>query len=171
MEYNLCWVNGMEHSFPPLVGDECRVLILGSLPGIKSLEAQQYYAHPQNRFWRLMFGILGAEFSDDYEKRKALLLEHHIALWDVVKCADREGSLDGNIRNQTPNEIPRLLEEHPKIRLILFNGAFAFNNYKKYFGIPALPYKKLLSTSPACAGRDQARLQMWKDALAEIIGR
>ena len=162
-------VKQMEHSFPPLVDKDCRALILGSLPGVKSLEEQQYYAHPQNRFWRIMFSLLGEDFSTDYEKRKSLLLEHHIALWDVVKCADREGSLDGHIRNQIPNDIPGLLEEHPKIRLLLFNGAFAFNNYKKYFGTPTLPYKKLLSTSPACAGRDEQRLTMWREALLPAL--
>lgn len=150
----------MEHSFPPLADENSRLLILGSLPGVKSLEAQQYYAHPQNRFWRIMFAVLGGEFSTDYEKRTSLLLANGVALWDVVKCAERQGSLDGNIKRQTPNDIPQLLAEHTGITRIIFNGSFAYTNYKKFFGEPVLPYKKLLSTSPACAGRDEERFEM-----------
>lgn len=155
----------MEYSFSPLVDEKSRILILGSLPGLKSLELNQYYAHPQNRFWKIMFAIFDTPLSNDYSIRCSLLLSNHIALWDVLKCADRKGSSDGNIRNQIPNDIPLLLKEHPNISFIIYNGSCAFSNFKKYFGQPPLRYKHLLSTSPACAGRDHERFEMWERAL------
>ena len=159
----------MEYSFAPLADEKSRLLILGSLPGVKSLQAQQYYAHPQNRFWRIVFSVFGEEFSENYATRTALMLKNGAALWDVVRCAERKGSLDGNIKEQSPNDIPALLAGYPGIGLVLFNGAFAFNNYRRFFGEPTLPYKKLLSTSPACAGRDEERFAMWKEALTGHI--
>lgn len=155
----------MEHSFAPIEDENSRVLILGSLPGVKSLEEQQYYAHPQNRFWKIMSEMLGEEPTQDYNARCAMMLRHGIALWDVVKCADREGSSDGNIKNQEPNDIPSLLAKRPAISFIIFNGGFAFRAYKKFFGEPRLPYARMLSTSPACAGRDAERQAMWEEAL------
>ena len=99
--------------------------------------------------------------------RRALPLHprHGLALWDVVKCAEREGSADGSIRNETPNDVPALLAAHPNVRRIIFNGGFAFAKYQKYFGAPTIEYRKVLSTSPACAGRDREREEMWMEAL------
>ena len=97
--------------------------------------------------------------------RYEYILRRRLALWDVVKCAARDGSSDGKIKDETPNEIPTLLESHPGVSLILFNGGCAFAKYGKYFGAPLLPYRKLLSTSPACAGRDEERRRMWHEAL------
>lgn len=156
----------MEHSFAPIEDENSRILILGSLPGVRSLSENQYYAHPQNKFWKIIFGVFGAAPTDDYDAKISLLHKNHIALWDVVKCAERKGSSDGMIKHQKPNDIPAFLKKHKKIELIIFNGGFAFANYKKYFGEPQLPYVRMLSTSPACAGRDEARLRMWQEALA-----
>lgn len=155
----------MEYSFAPLVNNRSKIIILGSLPGMRSLEAQEYYAHPQNRFWRIMFDIFGAPLSCDYAVKCALLLDNGVALWDVVKCAERKGSLDGNIRNETPNDIPKLLKIYPNIHFIIFNGTKACASYKKHFSEPTLPYARLLSTSPACAGRDAERLEAWRGAV------
>lgn len=156
----------MEYSFAPIEDENSRILILGSLPGVRSLSENQYYAHPQNKFWKIIFMVFGAPQTDDYDAKIGLLHKNHIALWDVVKCAERKGSSDGMITRQKPNNIPAFLKKHKKIELIIFNGGFSFANYKKYFGEPALSYRKLLSTSPACAGRDEARLRMWREALA-----
>ena len=155
----------MEYSFAPLIEDSSKILILGSLPGVRSLEEQQYYAHPMNKFWGIMYSEYTETFSCDYERRCRLLADNGVALWDVIRCAERTGSLDGNIRMGEPNDIPKLLATHPNIGRILFNGGCAFSTYKKYFGQPKVSFVQLLSTSPACAGRDRERLAMWRDAL------
>ena len=106
----------------PNIDKDCRALILGSMPGVKSLEAQQYYAHPQNRFWPMMAHLLGEELPSAYEEKLAMLLRHHIALWDSIGSCEREGSLDSAIRNEQGNDFAALLQEYPGIRAIYFNG-------------------------------------------------
>ena len=135
---------------------------------VRSLAEARYYAHPQNKFWKIIYGAWGLTPDADFDARYRFILAHGLALWDVVKCAEREGSADGSIRNETPNDIPALLAAHPNIRRIIFNGGFAFAKYKKYFGEPAIDYRKVLSTSPACAGRDREREEMWMEALGRI---
>ena len=158
----------MDYSFAPLIDIHCELLILGSLPGIKSLCENQYYAHPHNQFWPIMCKVLDEEFSIIYERRCSMLLKNNVALWDVIKCAERKGSLDAEIKNEIPNDSPALLKNYPRIRLIIFNGSCAFTKYKKHFGMPSLPYHRVLSTSPACAGRDYEKFLMWQKALQEI---
>ncbi len=155
----------MEYSFGPLIDENSKILILGSLPGVRSLAEARYYAHPQNKFWKIIYGAWGETPDEDFDARYRFILAHGLALWDVVKCAEREGSADGSIRNETPNDIPALLAAHPNVRRIIFNGGFAFAKYKKYFGAPTIDYRKVLSTSPACAGRDREREEMWMEAL------
>lgn len=156
----------MEYSFGPLICESSKILILGSLPGVRSLAEGRYYAHPRNLFWPLIYGQWQMKPPESFDERYRFILEHELALWDVIGCARREGSLDGNIRDERPNDIPSLLRGHPSLSLILFNGAYAFAKYKKYFGEPDISYRKLLSTSPACAGRDREREQMWRGALS-----
>lgn len=158
----------MKYSFAPLAGENSKILILGSLPGEKSLQMSRYYAHPHNHFWKTLYKIYGQTMPDDFDARYNFILEHNLALWDTIKCAKRDGSLDGKIRCETPNDIPGLLKSHPQIALILFNGACSFNKYKKHFGEPSLPYHKMLSTSPACAGRDEERFLMWRQAILSL---
>ncbi len=155
----------MENSFAPIVDDGCTLLILGSLPSVQSLEKQQYYGNPHNRFWHYLFTAFGGQLSDDYETRKAFALENHVAIWDVVKCANRSGSADSAIKNAVPNDIPALLAKHKAIGKIIFNGSFAYRSYVKFFGAPLLPFVTLLSTSPACAGRDNEKIASWHEAL------
>ena len=155
----------MDYSFAPIADEKSKLLILGSLPGIKSLNESQYYAHPQNSFWKIILAAINEPFTSDYETKRIILLAHNIALWDVIKSAERKGSLDTNIKDEIPNDIQGFLKEHPNINFMAFNGACAFNKYKKHLGTPPLPYKKLLSTSPACAGRDEERRKMWNDML------
>ena len=159
----------MEYSFGPLIDENSKILILGSLPGVRSLAEARYYAHPQNKFWKIIYGAWGETPDAGFDARYRFILAHGLALWDVVKCAEREGSADGSIRNETPNDIPALLAAHPDIRRIIFNGGFAFAKYKKYFGAPAIDYRKVLSTSPACAGRDMEREEMWMEALGRSL--
>ena len=142
-------------SFKPSVDNNSKILILGSMPGVKSLEEQQYYAHPQNRFWKVMASVCNEpklhEF--DYALKLKTLLKNNIALWDTFKTCKRDGSLDSDIQNETPNDIRKLLKKYPNIKTICLNGNKSYFAFKKYF--PDLSdkynYNKLPSTSPANA--------------------
>lgn len=147
-------------SFPPVVSPESRVLILGSMPGRTSLEMQQYYAHPQNRFWKLLAALFAAELPTDYEAKLALLQKNKLALWDVLGVCEREGSLDSDIRNEQPNDIIGLLQQYPQIRAVVCNGGKAGSAFKKYFGtVVKVPVYYLHSTSPANARMNLTDLQ------------
>ena len=150
-------------SFAPLVDDECRVLILGSMPGSRSLDMQEYYAHPQNRFWRLLALLLNEEMPLTYADKCALLLRHHIALWDTLGYCERDGSLDSNIKNEAPNAVIELVSELPHLQAVVCNGGKAAAAFKKYFA-KKMPERVqvfyLPSTSPA-----NARLRL--EGLAE----
>ncbi|MDZ7794202.1 MAG: DNA-deoxyinosine glycosylase [Spirochaetia bacterium] len=112
----------MIYGFPPIIGEQPRVLILGSMPGVKSLELGQYYGHQQNHFWRIMSELLGRPMPGGYAGRTAMLCEAGIAVWDVFDSCRREGSLDQSIREAIPNDVPGLLRKYPSIRLVVFNG-------------------------------------------------
>jgi hypoxanthine-DNA glycosylase len=150
-------------SFAPISSPDSKILILGTMPGTKSLELNQYYGHKQNNFWKFLFEILGEEFSPDYETRKNLLIKNHIALWDVLQFCDRVGSLDSAIKNEIANDFEDFLEKHPQIQYILFNGQKAAAFFKKYVHLKK-EYKKftLPSTSPANASKtSQDKLKEW----------
>ena len=139
-------------SFPPVVGESPRILILGTLPGQESLRQQQYYAHPRNAFWKILFQILNTEFASDYETRLTLIKDNQVALWDICRLGVRKGSLDSHIKHEIPNAIPQLIAAHPTLRTIFFNGKKAEQLFGKYFGREThIAYKTLLSTSPANA--------------------
>ena len=162
--------------FPPSIDNKCTTIILGSMPGVTSLAARQYYAHPQNRFWRLMFRLLDdtSEVPADYQARLSLLLRHHIALWDSIDSCDRQGSLDSDIKNETGSDISSLLDAYPNIRTICLNGAKSFQAFRKYnrslLDRPQLVIHPLPSTSPANARWSFDRLlPVWQKALKENI--
>lgn len=153
-------------SFAPLVDAECRVLILGSMPGRRSLDMQEYYAHPQNRFWRLLALLLNEEMPLTYADKCALLLHHHIALWDTLGYCEREGSLDSDIKNEQPNAVCELLAEQPQIKAVFCNGGKAAAAFKRYFA-KSLPREidvyYFSSTSPANARKRLENLaQEWQ---------
>lgn len=158
----------MKFSFGPIINERSRTIILGSLPGEASLAMGRYYAHPQNSFWKILYGIYGETPPESFDERYSFILRKELALWDVIKCAQRKGSLDGNIKDEEPNDIPSMLSQYPNISLIIFNGGCAFAKYKKYFGEPPMPYLRMLSTSPACAGRDAEKFAAWEKALKRI---
>ena len=142
-------------SFTPSIDNNSKILILGSMPGVKSLEEQQYYAHPQNRFWKVM-GVVCNEpklHELNYDFKLKTLLNNNIALWDTIKTCKRDGSLDSDIQNETPNDIRKLLKTYPNIKTICLNGNKSYSAFKKYF--PELFEKyschKMPSTSPANA--------------------
>lgn len=154
-------------SFPPIVDQQTRLLILGSLPGRKSLAEARYYAHPQNQFWRLLGSALDEPLSDlDYEERLARLRARGVGLWDCVAEAEREGSLDGAIRNHRPNALAELVSSLPGLRLVAFNGGKASAIGRRLLdGVPMLT---LPSSSPAYTIGFAGKLDAWR-ALAAVL--
>jgi len=142
-------------SFKPSIDNNSKILILGSMPGLKSLKEQQYYAHPQNRFWKVMGVICNEPKLNklDYDLKLNTLLKNNIALWDTIKTCKRDGSLDSDIQNETPNDIRKLLKKHPNIKTICLNGNKSYSSFKKYFPDLIGKYNclKMPSTSPANA--------------------
>ncbi len=139
-------------SFAPIVGEDACVLVLGSIPGDRSLALNEYYGHPQNRFWRVLARICGQEVPLSYPEKREMLLRNGIALWDVAHKAFRPGSMDSDIRDETPNDIPALTATLPRLHTIAFNGKTAERLYDKYFPrLPNLRYLSMPSTSPANA--------------------
>ncbi len=152
------------YSFPSISNKEARVLVLGTMPGIASLELNQYYGHSRNVFWKLMFTILEEPFSLDYEVRKQLALKNHIAIWDVLQACVREGSLDSAIEQEIPNDFDLFFKEHPNIEHIVFNGQKAAKFFKQYVRV-SKNYKQVTvpSTSPANAGVSfEQKLKEWQ---------
>lgn len=160
-----------KYSFPAVAAADARLLILGSLPGEQSLAQAQYYAHPQNAFWRLVGEVIGVDLvAQDYAARLATLRAHRIGLWDVVASASRSGSLDSQIRDHTSNDIAGLLARLPQLSTIAFNGATAARHGLKQLGDTAAKYRivQLPSSSPAHTLAYAQKLQAWL-ALADAL--
>jgi len=163
------------HSFPPISDPASRVLILGSMPGKASLRAKQYYAHPQNAFWRIISELLELDAAAPYELRVEALRAHGIALWDVMKSCTRASSLDSDVVESSivPNAFPSFLRAHPRIGTVCFNGAKAEASFQRYAlpklgALGDLAYYRLPSTSPAHASLSFAnKLAAWRAVLAE----
>ena len=151
-------------SFPPIIDKESKILILGSIPGVKSLEMQQYYAHPQNKFWKIIFELFNEKFTTDYDERIKILEKYHVALWDVIDTCERKGSLDSEIRNEEANKIEELLQNFPNIKAIFCNGQKSYKNLQKILGKKfRMPIIVLPSTSPAYAGlKYEEKLLSWQ---------
>jgi hypoxanthine-DNA glycosylase len=149
-------VEAQVRSFSPIARSDARILILGSMPGRASLDAQRYYAHPQNSFWRIMAELLHFE-AGSYEERIELLKSRRIAVWDVLHSCIREGSLDSNIQSdmQVANDFAGFFRKHRQITHVFFNGAMANACFKRHVlpELATLPlnYLQLPSTSPANA--------------------
>ncbi|WP_160140170.1 DNA-deoxyinosine glycosylase [Chryseobacterium sp. c4a] len=159
-------------SFPPLIDEQSEILILGSIPGVKSLEMQQYYAHPQNKFWKIILELLQEEFTEDYTKRTETLKKHHVALWDVIDSCERKGSLDSEIKNEEANQIEKLVEEHPNIKAIFCNGGKSYKNLQKLLGKNyKLPVFQMPSTSPLHTISFERKFEEWKKVLEFLSGR
>lgn len=156
------------HELQPIYNRESRILILGSFPSVKSREGMFYYHHPSNRFWRVMAAVCGADTPVSISEKKAFLLEHQIALWDVIASCEIAGSSDSSIRDVEVNDLPALTA-CGKIEHIYTNGATADNLYHRYFDDKIfLPVTRLPSTSPANAAYSLERLTVcWRKALAQ----
>jgi hypoxanthine-DNA glycosylase len=152
--------------FAPVVGEDPKVLILGTMPGRVSLQKSQYYAHPRNQFWSLLGAVLGLDMKAmEYERRVAACKRHGVALWEVFRSCEREGSLDSAIEDPEPAEVPRLLREHGTIRAVFCNGGTSWKAFNAHFA-EALPKGveafSLPSSSPAHAGMDfEDKLKDW----------
>ncbi|MBQ8813728.1 MAG: DNA-deoxyinosine glycosylase [Lachnospiraceae bacterium] len=139
------------HEFVPVYDEHSRILILGSLPSVKSREQGFYYGHSQNRFWRVVAQLTGEAVPQSIPEKKALLLNHGIAVWDVIQSCEIMGSSDSSIRNVKVNDFDELLSKVPDIR-IFANGGKAYELYQKYaFPQTGRVAVKLPSTSPANA--------------------
>lgn len=161
----------MQHrigSFPPIVDDSSRVLVLGTMPGAESLRQLRYYAYERNHFWSIIFALYGMERPLAYDDRIRFLHEKHIALWDVLESCERRSSADADIRLAVANPIGELLEEHPAIGAVFLNGKGA----EKLFRKMVLPHLHrsinivtLPSTSPAYAIPFERKLAGWHPLL------
>ncbi len=153
----------VRHEFPPVYDADCKILILGSLPSVKSREQMFYYGHPQNRFWRVIAALTGQIVPQNIEEKKALLLGQHIAISDVIAECDIIGSSDSSIKNVVPMDLEQILKG-ADIRRIYANGNTAKKLFEKFqkkscqreiIGLP--------STSPANAAYSLERLlEAWK---------
>lgn len=162
------------HTFEPVFDEHSRILILGTFPSVKSRENRFYYGHPQNRFWKVLAGVIALQHAQErtaaatiavpqtVEEKKAFLLEHHIAIWDVIAGCDIVGSSDSSIRNVVPNDLSVILD-HAPVQQIFANGGKAFELYQKYtYAKTGRDIIKLPSTSPANAAfRLEKLIECW----------
>jgi hypoxanthine-DNA glycosylase len=156
-------------SFAPVADGNPTRLILGSMPGVASLRAGQYYAHPRNLFWRILGELLGMPPGLPYAGRVEVLTASGIALWDVLQSCTRAGSMDADIEKGTivPNDFSAFFARHPQVRRVYFNGSTAERYYYRHVlpGLTAGPqvYERLPSTSPAHAAMSYAdKLESWR---------
>lgn len=164
-------------SFDAVAYADARVLILGTLPSVKSLTAGEYYAHPRNCFWWIMGKLVGASPDLAYADRLSQLRKSGIALWDVCRAAERTGSSDAKIRMDSiePNDLRSFLAAHPRIELICFNGHPAEMLFRRKVspslaGLRPIPQQVLDSTSPACARvTREEKLARWRECLEPFI--
>lgn len=155
------------HPFAPIFKGDSQILILGSLPSVKSRENEFYYGHPRNRFWRVLAKIFAEEIPCTIQEKIEFLLRNKIALWDVIHSCEIRGSSDSSIKNAVPNRIEEILCA-AKIRKIILNGGAAFSLYKKFFG-GTLEQEygakaiRLPSTSPANAACSlETLVEIWR---------
>jgi TDG/mug DNA glycosylase family protein len=158
-------VSTLLHGLAPVIDARSRVLVLGSFPSATSLAAQQYYAHRQNQFWRIMAALLGRPLPAlDYPQRLAALREDGIALWDVYASCQRDGSLDSAIRYPTVNDFQGLRAQAPGLQRVCFNGQTA-GRLLRMMSELGYPTCVLPSTSPAHTLAFEAKLDAWHAGL------
>lgn len=159
---------------PPIVGPNTRLLILGSFPSVASLQAQQYYAHPQNHFWKILQALWPEHpvpGPASYAQRCDWLLAHGLGVWDVYGSCEREGSLDTAIRNAEVNDFASLRAKCPRLKLIVHNGGESYRHaelVRSSLGVEHFPLIKLPSTSPANASWSlERKLIAWREAVVQ----
>jgi hypoxanthine-DNA glycosylase len=150
-------------SFPHFVNHQTEILILGTMPGIASLEKQEYYAHKRNHFWKIIYTLFkNLPISEIFEEKIKLLQSNKLGLWDVLENCERKGSLDVHIKNQKENDFETLFNEFPGIHKIIFNGKESHRYFVKKFGqIEGITYYVMPSTSPANTMSFENKLKIW----------
>jgi hypoxanthine-DNA glycosylase len=156
-------------SFDPISNSDTSVLILGTMPGDKSIELGEYYGHSRNRFWRIISTITNNDLPLTYSDKKELLFKSKIGVWDVAHKASRKGSLDSAIENEEPNDLNNFIERHKNLKIIGFNGTKSQVLFDRYFKRKdGINYISLPSTSPANAGIDFDNIcKLWRQILSE----
>jgi len=156
----------MLHTFEPIYNDQSKILILGTFPSVKSREGNFYYHHPKNRFWKVMSTLIGSPLPDTIEEKKEMLLQYHIAIWDVIYSCEIQGSSDSSIHNVVPNDIAKVLNQS-NIESIYANGGKAYELYYRYcYEEIKKDIIKLPSTSPANATYSLKDLvECWKSVI------
>ena len=165
--------NTRKQGLGPLAGPEPTILILGSLPGDESLRRKEYYGNPKNLFWKVLAAVFMDDVPEGYTSKKKFLATHHVALWDVLASAERDGSLDSHIKREERNDVAGFLQKHPSINTVVLNGGKAARAFRKtvqdcpeaFQGIQILEFT---STSPLSisAGWPLARIiEQWKSLL------
>lgn len=166
IEYNTVIATDITESLEPVADSESEFLILGTLPGKVSLQAQQYYANRGNYFWRIISSIFDEIMPDSYEGKLDVLKRHHIALWDVLKSANRESSLDSDVKNPKANDILGFIYTHPNLRVIGLNGKDAEKYFRKFIGIHNLPENIRVVSLPSSSPTNthlklDAKISLW----------
>ena len=148
---------------------EARVMIVGSMPSVKSLADAQYYAHPRNAFWPILFEVFGVTPTEDYEAKKALIRDNALALWDAAQSCEREGSLDSNMRDVIYNDFAALYARCPHIHTVLCNGGTAHALFLKSDYAGNRRVIRMPSTSPAYTMAYARKLTIWKETLNQVL--
>lgn len=160
-------MSGRIVAFPPVARPDARILILGSMPSAASLKAGFYYGHPRNAFWRILSEVFDEPLPATIEQKRALIVDHRLALWDSLQACEREGSLDSAIRQPELNDFDALFEMCPGIYRVLFNGGTAYRLFvktgKAY--LEGREWRVMPSTSPAYTLSYERKLAQWRQAL------
>ena len=154
-------------AFAPIIGNLPNILILGTIPGKESLRRNEYYAHPRNIFWRLLYSLFDTRPNTDYISKTYFIKQKQICIWDVCFAGFRISSLDKDIKKEIPNDINQFVKSNPTICIIAFNGKKAEKLYDKYFNrLNHITYLSLLSTSPTNASYTfDEKFKNWKEII------
>ena len=154
---------------PASIDQNSVVLILGTLPGRRSLTYGKYYADPSNKFWDILFMACGEKIDKTDRGKKRLLEKYHIALWDVLASAVRKTSNDKDISDEVPNNLPLFLSRYPNIKLLVFHSNDAYKYFKRFFKNAAVPYICVSSPSGQNRKSTEAKAKEWRAALSCAI--
>lgn len=159
----------MISGFLPIIGNEPKMMILGSMPSITSLEKQEYYGFKHNRFWKIISAYFQIEFNS-YEEKTDCIKNNHIVLWDVIQTCEREGSLDSAISKEVVNDIEAMIKKYPSIQTILCNGKKSYDLYKRHFSYLNVEVIALPSTSNANRTiKEEVLFEKWYNALNKAL--
>ena len=156
-------------SFDPVFAPDAKMMIVGSMPSVKSLADAQYYAHPRNAFWPILFDIFGQMPHNDYIRKMDLIRDNRLALWDAAACCYREGSLDSNMRDVVYNDFGALYAACPGIHTVLCNGGTAHTLFMKSGFAGDRRVIRMPSTSPAYTMPYEKKLAVWKETLLSVL--